>query len=224
MNAQIRIKCLKGENNVKKSFDGLIVRLQQASFALIYRLPYSKKNPVQMLTFLEKFPEFFTLVLKENSLPTILGDCNIPWNSPDHIDTHSLAEMLSTFNLLQLFQIHKAGNTLDWIIHRAEQKCIQNITKSDFLSDHYIIEWNMRRDPSQTVKTERLSRNIKDIDIKQFETDLKNRLEIPQKNANIYHMYQNYIKDITSIIEKHKPITRRQLTNRKTKHGMTKMH
>ena len=32
----------------KKSFEGLIVRLQQTIFALIYRSPYSKKNPVQM--------------------------------------------------------------------------------------------------------------------------------------------------------------------------------
>ena len=35
----------------KKSFEGLIVRLQQTLFALIYRPPYSKKNPVQMHTF-----------------------------------------------------------------------------------------------------------------------------------------------------------------------------
>ena len=54
----VRIKCPKGETNLKKSFDGLIVKLQQASFALIYRPPYSKKNPVQMLTFLEEFPDF----------------------------------------------------------------------------------------------------------------------------------------------------------------------
>ena len=95
------------------------------------------------------------------------GDFNIPWNSLDHIDTKSLAEMLNTFNLHQLinYQIHKAGITLDWVIHRAEQNCIQNITRSDSLSDHYIIEWNMIGHPSQTVKIEQISRNIKYIDI-----------------------------------------------------------
>ena len=162
MHSQIRIKCSKGENNRKKSFDGPIVTLQQASLAFIYRLPYSKKNPVQMLTFLEAFPDFLTSVLKENSQHRILGVFNIPWNSRDHMGTQSLAEKLNRFNLYQVinFPTHKAGNTLDWIIHRAEQNCIQNITKSDFLSDHCIIEWTMRRDPSQTVKIERLSRNI----------------------------------------------------------------
>ena len=70
---------------------------------------------------------------------------------------------------------------------------------------------------TQTVKIERLSRNIKDIDIKLFEMDLKNKMEIPHENSNIDDMYQNYINDITSIIEKHALITRRQLTNRKHK-------
>ena len=73
----------------------------------------------------------------------------------------------------------------------------------------------MIRDPSQTVKTERLSRNIRGIDIKQFETDCKNKIVIQHDNAKRDDMYQNYIKDITSIIEKHAPITRRQLANRK---------
>ena len=140
MHSQIRIKCSKGENNIRKSFDGLIVRLQQSSFVLIYKPPYSKKNPVQMLTSLEEFPYFLTSVLKENSQPTILGDFNTPWNSPDHIDTQS-----SNLHQLINFPTRKAGNTLDWIIHRADKNCIQNITKSDFLSDHYIIEWTMRK-------------------------------------------------------------------------------
>ena len=111
---------------------------------------------MQLLSFLEEFPDFLTSVLKENSQSTILEDFSIPWNIPDNIDTQCLAEMLNTFNLHQLvnFPTHKADNTQDWIIHKAEQNCNQNITKSDFLSDHFIIEWTMIRDPSQTVKIE----------------------------------------------------------------------
>ena len=71
----------------KKSFEGLIVRLQQTVFALIYRPPYSKKNPVQMCTFLEEFADFLTSLLQENYQPIIIGDFNILWNSPDQTDT-----------------------------------------------------------------------------------------------------------------------------------------
>ena len=42
-------------------------------------------------------------------------------------------------------------------------------------------------------------------------------MEIPHENVSIDDVYQNYIKYITSIIEKHAPITRRKLTNRKHK-------
>ena len=42
-------------------------------------------------------------------------------------------------------------------------------------------------------------------------------MEIPNDNVNTDGMYQNYIIDITSIIEKHAPITRRQLKNWKHK-------
>ena len=71
--------------------------------------------------------------------------------------------MLNTFNLLQEidFPMHKAGNTLDWIIHKEEQNCIHNLTKLDFLSDYCIIEWTMKKVPLQAVKTKRQSRNLK---------------------------------------------------------------
>ena len=58
---------------------------------------------------------------------------------------------------------------------------------------------------------------MKGIDIKQYKKDLKNKVKIPHENVNTDDMYQNYTKDVTSIIEKHAPITRRQLTNRKHK-------
>ena len=51
----------------KKSFDGVIVRLHEAYFDLIYRPPHSKKNSVQMLTFLDEFPDFLSSILKDNS-------------------------------------------------------------------------------------------------------------------------------------------------------------
>ena len=67
-------------------------------------------------------------------------------------------------------------------------------------SDH-IDTWSLATEFVKLVKFERLSRNIKDIDTKQFKTDLKNKWEITHENANIEEMYKNYIKDTTSNIE-----------------------
>ena len=70
---------------------------------------------------------------------------------------------------------------------------------------------------SQTVKIERQIRNLQNIDTDQFKIDLKNKLVIMHENINIEEMYGNYIKDITSIIEKHAPISRRKLTKKQHK-------
>ena len=43
------------------------------------------------------------------------------------------------------FPMHKAGNTLDWIIHKEELNCTHNLTKLEFLSDHCIIEWQWKK-------------------------------------------------------------------------------
>ena len=120
-NQDLRLKRL---NYSQKSFEGLIVRFQQTSFALIYRPPYSKKNPVQMHKFWMNFVDFLTLLLQENSQPIIIGDFNVPWNLPDPTDTWILIEILNTFNLLQEieFSMHKAANTLDWIITQGGAK------------------------------------------------------------------------------------------------------
>ena len=64
----------------------------------------------------------------------------------EHTDTRRMNEILHTFNLVQEieFPMHKAGNALDWIIHK-ELNCIHNLIKLEFLSDHCIIEWTMRK-------------------------------------------------------------------------------
>ena len=120
--------------------------------------------------------------------------------------------------------MHKAGNTLDWIIHKEEQNCIHNLTKLEFLSDHCIIEWTMKKVPSQTVKIERQSRNLKNIDTDLFKIDIKNKLDIMQENVNIEEMYGNYINDITSIIEKHSLYLEENLQRSNTNHGLMKKH
>ena len=114
---------------------------------MIHRPPYSKKHPALIGTFLDEFSEFLTALLQDNSQTIITGDFNIPWNLFEQSDTRRLNEMLYTFNLTQEieFPTHKAGNTLDWIIHKVELNCIHNLTKLEFLSDHCIIEWSMKK-------------------------------------------------------------------------------
>ena len=148
----------------KISFESLI-RFQQTLFALIYRPPYSRKHPVNISTFLDEFGEIVTSLLQENSQTIIIGDFNVPWNLTEHTNTKRLNDILNTFDLTQIidFPTHKAGNILDCIIHKEQQNCIHNLTKLEFLSDHCIIEWTMKKAPSIQEKGEKQTRALKNI-------------------------------------------------------------
>ena len=147
--------------------------------------------------FLEEFSEVLTSLLQENSQPIITGDFNIPWNLSEHTDTRRMNELLHTFNLVQEIEspTHKAGNNLDWIIHKEELNCIQNLTKLEFLSDHCIIEWTMRKASLISEKIEKQGRNLKNINTELFKNDLKNKLEILQKDVNTEEMYLKLYKN-----------------------------
>ena len=128
-------------------------------------------------------------------------------------------DILHTFNLVQEieFPTHKAGKALDWIIHKEELNCMYKLTNLEFLSDHCIIEWTMRKAPLISKKLKKQSRNLKNINMEQFKKEIKNKLENLHTNVNTEEMYGNYIKTITSTIEEHAPTLRRKYITKKHK-------
>ena len=213
------LKVEKVRSITKKSFEGLIIRFQQTLFALIYRPPYSRKHSVNISTFLNEFGEIVSSLLQENSQTIIIGDINVPWNLTEHTDTKRLIDILNTFDLTQVidFPTHKAGNDLDWTIHKEQQNYIHNLTKLEFLPDHCIIEWTMKKAPSIEEKREKQTSNLKNINTERFKIDLKNKLDNIQRNINTDEMYGNYIDTITSTLDQHTPISRRRCTNKQHK-------
>ena len=110
-----------------------------------------------------------------------------------------------------------SGINMCQIIICPYRNCIHNLTKLEFLSDHCIIEWTMKKVPSKSVKIEKQSRNLKHISTEQFKTDLKIKLEIMQRNVNLEELYENYINTIAYIIEEHAPTLRRKCTKKQHK-------
>ena len=84
---------------------------------------------------------------------------------------------------------------VDHYIHKEELNCIQNLTNLEYISDHCIIEWTMRKTPLISEKIEKQSRNLKNINTELFKNDLKNKLENLQKcqyRRNVWKLYKNY--------------------------------
>ena len=131
--------------NENRSFEAITINLNITTksylFSTIYRAPYSSKQKVTMLIFLEEFPEHVSSMLRCSKNVIILGDFNTTWNKPEHPDTTSLREIFDMYDLHQHINIqtHQLGNTLDWLISNSPDT-IQDITSKDFMSDHNI-EW-----------------------------------------------------------------------------------
>ena len=60
---------------------------------------------------------------------------------------------------------------------------------------------------------------MKDVDINQFEADLKSKIELLEDNQNLENIY--ILKNMMSIIEKHAPITKDRLRKETTEHVLT---
>ena len=94
-----------------------------------------------MQTFLDKFPDLISNLLRSSRNISILGDFNIPWNISEHLDTINMQDIMDMHDLKQYIhlQTHKLGNALDWLISNSPNN-MMDITNKDFLSDHCIIE------------------------------------------------------------------------------------
>ena len=96
--------------NEYTSFEALTVNLDITTksylFSAIYRAPYSIKQPVTMLTFLEEFPDHISSLLRSSKNIIILGDFNIPWNKPENPNTTSMQEILDMHDLHQHIYIY----------------------------------------------------------------------------------------------------------------------
>ena len=178
------------------SFEAITINLNitTKSYLLltIYRTPYSAKQPVTMQTFLEEFPDHISFLLRCFNNVIILGDFNIPWNKPEHLDTTSMREILDMYDLHQHINIqtHKPGNTLDWLISSSPET-IQDITSKDFLSDNSIIKWKFQLSQRDTEKMQTIRRDLSKVNEESFMGDLKKNLDVdiektPQQNYNNY--------------------------------------
>ena len=68
--------------NEYMSFEALTVNLDITTksylFSNIYRVPYSSRQPLTMLTFLDEFPDYISSLFRNSKNIIILGDFSIP--------------------------------------------------------------------------------------------------------------------------------------------------
>ena len=199
------------------SFKSLTINLNISTksylFSIIYRTPYSTKQPITMLTFLDEFPDHISNLLRSSRNISILGDFNIPWNISEHPDTTSMQKIMDMCDLKQHIhmQMHKLGNTLDWLISNSPNN-ILDIANKDFLSDHCIIEWKFQGSQTVREKTQTSRRDLSKIDKEKFNYDLNMNLEID--TGKTLQQNYNYMDAVEKTMDKHAPLISKTKTKK----------
>ena len=176
--------------------------------SIIYRPPFPNRHPIPTSTFTDEFPDHLSHLLCQTDNPVIVGDINITWNKTENLHTISLNEILELFNLEQHLSTptHKQGNAIDWVVSIKNSKEFLDLHTSEFLSDHFTIEWLYIIKRPNTIKTRSLVRTLKKINQDKFSRDLN--LEI-NKNTHdgqsLQQLHDAFISSLKTILDMHTP-------------------
>ena len=136
----------------------------------IYRPPYSSRNQHTIQAFLDEFTEWIGDHLKDDENLIFTGDFNIHINKNDP-DAQTFIDIIEALGLTQhvRFEMHRAGNTLDLVLKELGSKLlISSCLPGPTFSDHRAVEFTVSILKENYTKLTITSRNIKDIDSKEF--------------------------------------------------------
>ena len=131
---------------------------------------------VNMIMFIEEFPNFLENTLQFQDELYIFGDFNIHLDKPS-VNTRSFLDILDTFSLHQhvTFPTHIYGHWLDVFITRSNCKHVKAISSSDGLSDHLTVLIDLwLQIKSSPEKANITFRPINKIDLDTLHMDLSN--------------------------------------------------
>ena len=160
------------------TFEHINVELSRKNSKILFIITIYRLQSESISIFFDEFAELLDLYAVSNEDFVIAGDVNI------HVETDSLystkfREVLNLYNLKQHVQApaHREGHTLDIIITPNDDSYLSNvnITSTD-LSDHFLIDFRVNRQPKiREMKTIRY-RSLKNINMADFGEEVKGRL------------------------------------------------
>jgi hypothetical protein len=103
-----------------------------------------------------------------------VGDFNIHCNIPTDRNSRKLNDIIESFKLKQhvVGGTHINGNMLDLVISRENEDFIRNVTITDIISDHAIVDIKLAISKPGLPKKKITYRKYRAIDITQLRTDI----------------------------------------------------
>ena len=183
-----------------------------STFVAIYRLHPNKNIPSKL--FFDEFPTILSNYSTQNCDFHFHGDFNLHYNKPDTLYVSRMLSILDDHNLIQLVNkpTHRCGNILDWTIIRKDSSLLnfQCVKKLPGLSDHFGIFSSLDMKPPIQNKHYISTRNIKDIDLDAFRSqvqDLVQNLCCPQNFTHDVSLLVDSMNDgLKLLLDKHAPL------------------
>jgi hypothetical protein len=184
---------------------------------VVYRLhPKYKKNGINSNLF---FDEFTDLVSKFVTFPgklLIVGDFNIHWNKPNDPNTLKLNDILKNFELDQFVQkpTHTSGNILDLVLSRRDDSVVKCVRVSDLISDHAIIDIDLKIDKPGLPKKTVTYRKFRAINLDTLREDISQSDTVQSPANTLEDLVNQYDTSLRILIDKHAPQCTRAFTER----------
>jgi exonuclease III len=216
------LKVTKNSRPTKKSFEYIELELhhngRKIIIVIIYRPEPTSKNKYSLSNF---YDEFSSLLAHYNAFQDEIiftGDFNFHMNKIDDGKTKRFQSILDMFDLVQHVSsaTHKEGNILDLVITR-KNSLINKISVGDLLSDHSCIMFNLQLTETSRAKKSVSSRNLRDIDLKKFKTDISHTVSHKIKDGSTEYLMElvNKYNSINSVLNSHAPVKHKLITERK---------
>ena len=201
---------------MRLSYDG-----HTAVFFSVYHPPPSRQNKLTNAMFLEQFSDLLESYVSRDRL-FVVGDLNVHFDKPSDPTTSALNVVLDNLSLHQLVNMptHWCGHTLDWLITNRATDVLDLTVVDMFLSDHFVISFDLLLRKPAREKKKIISQNIRAIDMHDFRTDVHNLLGSATQ-SNPTDPLGVYNTCLCQLLDRHAPLVTGTVTDRASTPWMT---
>lgn len=185
------------------SYDNATLKL-----AIVYRPPPSSKNRSSFSDFIQEFSSLLDKYVLFTGKLLILGDFNVHWENENSNETSRLMSLLHDHNLQQhvVGPTHESGHTLDLVIGRVGEECLETVEIGESLSDHSAIHCKLHLRKPKAVKRVIQFRKIKAIDSTTFSSDIeKSELSSSDASLTAETLLHKYNVVMGELLDRHAP-------------------
>ena len=209
------------------SFEGVSLKIKYKDIVLqivcLYGPPPSRQTKCNAQTFINEFSDLLAQYVTAPGDLLITGDFNFHYDQPNSTDVSRLRTLLHDNRLRQVIHepTHQKGHTLDWLVVR-EDCCLHQAGVMDLaLADHKAVVCQLPFEHSERPKRSVTSRNLKKIDLQNFQTDVCSFAAVTESKCYHSSAVEDYNSGLGNILDQHAPLTTRHVTDRLSVPWMT---